>query len=112
ERTVVILLRQLCSGLSAYRLFPGDLRQPAFVHARQRIRDATETSLTDGTFEAEVNGSRFIIEARPVASDERIERLALSMYQHRVERFVLRAPPEARELGVLYEALSKPAAED
>src|SRR5438093_6530705 len=59
ERTVVNLLRQLCSGLSAYRLFPGDLRQPAFVQAVQRIRDATETSLTDGTFEAEVNGSRF-----------------------------------------------------
>jgi hypothetical protein len=112
ERTVVNLLRQLCSGLSAYRLFPGDLRQPAFVQAVQRVRDAAETSLKEGTFEAEVNGPRFITEAGPVPSDERIERLALSLYQHRVERFVLRAPPEARDLGVLYEALSKPATED
>jgi hypothetical protein len=48
----------------------------------------------------------------PVPPDERIERLALALYQHRAERLGLRSVPDIKELGVLYDALSKEAAAD
>ncbi|HEV8420081.1 MAG TPA: hypothetical protein VGR13_01855, partial [Actinomycetota bacterium] len=108
DRAIMALLRQLSSGFSAYRLFPGDLKQPSFVQAVERIRDAARIALRWGSVEAEINGSRFITEAGPSAPDERLDRLALALYQHRGERFSLRTVPDGRELGVLYEALAKP----
>jgi HEAT repeat protein len=112
EKVVVALLRQLASGLSAYRMFPGDLKQPAFVQVVLRIRAAAQAALEWGSFEAEINGSRFTTSAGPVPADERIERLALSLYQHRAERFLLRGVPDAQDLGVLYGALSKEVSPD
>jgi hypothetical protein len=109
EKAVVALLRQLASGLSAYRLFPGDLKQPTYVQAVLRIRIAAEAALEWGPLEAEINGSRFATLAGPVPPDERIERLARLLYQHRAERFLLRGVPDGQDLGVLYEALSKEA---
>jgi HEAT repeats len=108
DKVIMILLRQLSSGFSAYRLFPGDLKQPSFVQAVERIRDAAGKALAWGPVEAEINGSRFITEAGPSAPDERLDRLALTLYQHRAERIGLRTVPDGRELGVLYEALTKP----
>ena len=109
DRAVMALLRQLSSGLSAYRLFPGDLKQPTFVQVVQRIRDAAQAALAWGPFDAEINGNRFFTSTGPVASDERVERLALALYEHGTERLWVRGLPDARELGVLYEALARPA---
>src|SRR6266545_1822460 len=109
ERAVMVLLRQLSSGLSSYRLFPGDLEQPSFVAAVSRIQDAAEKALVWGPFEAQINGNRFTTAAGPVPSDDRIERLALSFYRHGAEHLLVQELPDARALGALYEALSRPA---
>jgi hypothetical protein len=106
EAAIAALLRQLSSGLSAYRLFPGDLRQPSFVAAVERIRGAAEKALRWGPVETEILGARFRTASGPVMSDERIERLALACYQHRAERLAVRAIPDTHDLAVLYEALS------
>ena len=108
DRAVLGLLRQLAGGLSSYRLFPGHLKQPTFVQAVQRIRHAAEAALAWGPFEAEINGKRFITPTGPAPSDEQTERFALVFYEHGAERLSLRGVPDARELGVLYEALSLP----
>src|SRR2546425_5243487 len=112
DRAVMVLLRQLSSGLSSYRLFPGDLEQPTFVQAVERIRDATEKALVWGPFDAEINGNRFITSSGPVPSDDRIERLALAFYQHGAEGLLVQAVPDARALGALYGALSRPVHEE
>lgn len=106
EASIAALLRQLSSGLSAYRLFPGDLRQPSFVAAVERIRAAAEKALRWGSVETDILGARFSTASGPVMSDERIERLALACYQHRAERLTVRAVPDTHDLAVLYEALS------
>lgn len=111
EKAVVALLRQLASGLSAYRLFPGDLNQASFVQAVQRIRIAAEAALEWGPLETEISGPRFSTTVGPVPEDERIERLALSFYEHRAERFWLRGVPDVRDLGILYQALCTEASE-
>jgi hypothetical protein len=112
EKAVVALLRQLASGLSAYRMFPADLNQPTFVQVVRRVRAAAEAVLEWGHLEAEINGSKFTTSAGVVPPDERIDRLALSLYQHRAEVFVLRGVPDVHDLGVLYQALSKEARAD
>ena len=109
DRAAMVLLRQLSSGLSSYRLFPGDLEQPSFVAAVTRIQDAAEKALEWGQFDAEINGNRFITAAGPMPPDERIERLALAFYHHGAEQLVVHEPPDARALGALFEALSRPA---
>lgn len=106
EAAIAVLLRQISSGLSAYRLFPGDLRQPSFVAAVERIRSAAEKALAWGTVETEILGAHFRTASGPVTSDERIERLALACYQHRAERLFIRSIPDNHDLAVLYEALS------
>jgi hypothetical protein len=109
EKAVIAVLRQLASGLSAYRMFPGDLNQPTFVQVVLRIRAAAEAVLEWGPLEAEINGARFTTTAGTVPPDDRIDRLALSMYQHRAEVFLLRGVPDVHDLGVLYDALTKEA---
>lgn len=108
DRAVMVLLRQLSSGLSSYRLFPGDLEQASFVAAVARIQEAAEKALAWGPFDAEINGNRFITAAGPVSSDDRIERLALAFYQHGAERLLVHEIPDATALGALYGALSRP----
>jgi HEAT repeats len=112
EKAVVALLRQLASGLSAYRMFPGDLNQPTFVQVVRRVRAAAQAVLEWGPLEAEINGSRFTTRAGTVPPDDRIDRLALSLYQHRAEVFLLRGIPDVHDLSVLYKALSKEASPD
>jgi hypothetical protein len=106
EAAIAGLLRQLSSGLSAYRLFPGDLKQPSFVAAVERTRAAAEKALEWGAVETEILGAHFRTAWGPVSSDERVERLALACYQHRAERLSIRAIPDTHDLAVLYEALS------
>src|SRR5919108_3341483 len=76
DRAAMVLLRQLASGLSSYRLFPGDLEQPSFVAATERIRDAAEKAFVWGPVDLEINGNRFLSASGPLSPDERMERLA------------------------------------
>ncbi|HEY7280773.1 MAG TPA: hypothetical protein VID47_04180, partial [Actinomycetota bacterium] len=111
EKEVATLLRQLSAGLSAYRLFPGDLDQPGFVMAARRIHIAADLVLAMGPLDAEVKSDTFIVPEGPVAPDEGIERLARACYERRVELIRVRSVPTIDELGSLYEVLSRPAEE-
>lgn len=106
DRAVVILLSQVSSGLSAYRLFPGDLGQPTFVRAYERIRAAAEGALRYGPVLVDIHGSRMRTEHGPIMGDDRIERLAMACYQRRAERLYIKEIPGPQDLAVLYEALS------
>ena len=79
-------MRQLSIGLSAYRLFPGRLEQPAFVAATERISQAATRALELGPIDAEVRGDGFHIEDGPLDLDEAILRLARACYERRAER--------------------------
>jgi HEAT repeats len=111
DRAIVVLFAQISSGLSAYRLFPGDLGQPTFIQACDRIRTAAERALRFGPIVAEIHGSRMRTEHGPVKGDDRIERLAIECYQRRAERLYVREIPRPQDLAVLYEALSTPQGE-
>jgi len=111
DRAVVVLLSQMSSGLSAYRLFPGDLGQPSFIQACERIRVAAERALQYGPVVADIHGSRMRTEHGPVKGDDRVERLAMACYQRRAERLYIREIPRPQDLAVLYEALSTPQSE-
>jgi hypothetical protein len=111
DRAVVILLSQVSSGLSAYRLFPGDLGQPTFVRAYERIRAAAERALLYGPVLVDIHGSRMRTERGPIMGDDRIERLAMACYQRRAERLYIKEVPGPQDLAVLYEALSTPQGE-
>ena len=111
DRAAVVLLSQVSSGLSAYRLFPGDLGQPSFIQACERIRVAAERALHYGPVVADIHGSRMRTEHGPIKGDDRIERLALACYQRRAERLYIREIPRPQDLAVLYEALSTPQSE-
>ncbi|MGH2731184.1 MAG: hypothetical protein ACRDJI_11340, partial [Actinomycetota bacterium] len=80
EQEIVALLKQISSGLSAYRLYPGNLEQPAFVSAVQRIRAAAETALIGGTVVVEVQGERFRTAEGRLPTDEALKRLARACY--------------------------------
>src|SRR5919201_1703702 len=72
QKAVVALLRQLASGLSAYRMYPGDLNQPSFVQVVSRVQEAAEAALVWGPLEAEISGSTFVTASGPVPGDDRI----------------------------------------
>lgn len=108
RRDIQGLLQQLSIGLSAYRLFPGDTEQVAFVGAVERIRAAAERALQHGTVLVEVHGPRFLLKDQdPLPEDETQARLAKACFERRGERIRVRALPEASELGTFYEALMR-----
>ncbi len=111
EKDVAQLLRQLSAGLSAFRLFPGDLGQPGFVMAARRIHIAADRVLTVGPLDAEVKSDTFVVAEGPVAPEEGIERLAHACYERRVEIVRVRSVPTIDDLGNLYDVLSRPAEE-
>src|SRR6266511_5856412 len=98
DRAVVILLSQISRGLSAYRLFPGDLGQPSFSQACERIRVAAGRALQYGPVVADIHGSRMRTEHGPIKGDDRIERLSMACYQRRAERLYIREIPRPQDL--------------
>ncbi|MDQ3940489.1 MAG: hypothetical protein M3238_03955, partial [Actinomycetota bacterium] len=106
ERDVVALLKQLSSGLSAYRLYPGNLEQLAFTSAVERIRAAAEDALSGGTVTVEIQGDRFHM-AGPLPDDEALRRLARACYDRGTDRIRIRSVPEAQELATIYEILTE-----
>jgi hypothetical protein len=105
------LLRQLSIGLSAYRLYPGDLEQPGFVGTVRRIDAAAARVLAEGPLEAGVTADTFVVDGAPVPPDETIARLADACYQRRVERLRVRMAPNPLDLDALYSILAMPVEE-
>ena len=108
NRVVAALLRQLSIGLSAYRLYPGDLSQAGFVAATRRIRTAAEAALAAGAVRVEVTGRGFAGEDGEVVADEGAERLARAGYDRRVERMIVESTPSSQDLAALYDVLTRP----
>ena len=107
----VALLQQLSIGLSAYRLFPGNLEQAAFTGAVERIRGAADRALVFGTVVVEVHGSTFRTEEDELPEDEALSRLALACYERRGERLRVRSAPDSNDLAALYGVLTQMPAE-
>ena len=107
QRQTSMLLRQLASGLSSYRLFPGDIEQSAFVSAVDRIQEAAKRSLATGPVSLEIRGRSFVAPDGPLPEDEASYRLAVACYERRVEQLLLRAVPSATELAAMYDALTR-----
>lgn len=109
-QAVTALLRQLSLGLSTYRLFPGDLDQPAFGAAVQRIRAAADLAISAGPVVVDVHGEGFLLvdesaEPAPIADDEARARLAMVLFERRVEQLEIRGVPDPHDLSVLYGSL-------
>src|SRR5689334_19906502 len=102
QRAVLSFLRQLMSGLSAYRLFPGDVEQPSFVQACERIAGTAEALLQGGPLVLDIHGSQISIDHEPLPPDERVDRLALACYQHRAEQLTVSAIPSPGDLAILF----------
>lgn len=100
------LLRQLARGLSTYRLYPGDVTQPAFRSAAERIQEAAGPALAAGPADAVVRAGRFHVDGHEL-SDEAADRLADACFSRRVEYLRLDNVPTVDELDALYDALSR-----
>lgn len=108
---IAALLRQVSLGLGAYRLFPGDLDQVAFVGAVRRIADTVERAVSQGPVHVEVLASSFRSVDGDVPNDQHLERLARNLYGRRVEHLHIHRPPSSDELAAFYRALTVPEAE-
>lgn len=108
ERLGFDLLRQLALGLSTYRLYPGELEQPAFVTASERIRDAAEAALAAGAVHFDLRAGRFHTEDGVAVDDEHAQRLASAAFARGVEHLHVRAVPTVEELAATFEVLSLP----
>lgn len=104
--TVEALLRQLAVGLSTYRLYPGELTQPAFRTAAERVMDAADAAVAAGTVEATVQAGRFHVDEDAVVS-ERVNRLADACFTRRVEYLRIERRPTLDELDAFFDALSR-----
>src|SRR5438477_584650 len=83
---LVSVLRQVASAVSAYRLYGGDVRQPAFLQAAGRVRDATRRALEHmDLIDVEIRRGHFFGPTRPLPRDDMIDRLAQACFDRRVE---------------------------
>ncbi|MBW3562650.1 MAG: HEAT repeat domain-containing protein [Actinobacteria bacterium] len=103
------LLRQVSLGLSTYRLFPGDIAQPAYVAAVLRVRAAAERALEHGPLSVEVHGEGFV--GFESATDEALSKLASALFDRRAERLEIRGIPDQHDLAAFYESLTFPPEE-
>lgn len=106
---VEALLNQLWLGLSAYRLFPGSVEHVGFVAAVERIGTAARAALGWGPVDVEIRGDRFVLDGVELHGDEHLRKLALTLFERRVERLVVGAVPDVRDLDLLYEVLMREA---
>lgn len=108
-RGVEALLKQLWLGLSAYRLFPGSVEHEGFVAAVGRIDAAARAALASGPVDVEVRGDRFLRESAELQDDIHLRKLALVLFERRVERLTVVAVPDVHDLDRLYAALIRDA---
>lgn len=100
------LLRQLAIGLSTYRLYPGDLTQPALQTAVDRISAAFGPASAQGTVDVTVHGGRFHVDGDDL-HDDRLTRLADACFSCRVEYLLIDRAPVLQELAAFYDAVSR-----
>ncbi|HEX5949887.1 MAG TPA: HEAT repeat domain-containing protein [Actinomycetota bacterium] len=108
-RGVEALLKQIWLGLSAYRLFPGSVEHEGFVAAVGRIDTSARAALASGPVDVEVRGDRFLWEGTELPEDDHLRKLALVLFERRVERFTTVAVPDVHDLDRLYAALTRDA---
>lgn len=108
ERVGFDLLRQLALGLSTYRLYPGEVEQPAFVAASERIRDVAEIALAARIVHFDLRAGHFQTADGEILEDDHVARLADAAYVRGIEHLHLRAVPTVEELDGLFEVLSLP----
>ncbi|HET9724867.1 MAG TPA: HEAT repeat domain-containing protein [Actinomycetota bacterium] len=108
-RGVDSLLKQLWLGLSAYRLFPGSVEHEGFVAAVARIDAAARAALASGPVDVEVRGDRFLWERVELEDDAHLHKLALVLFERRIERVTVVAVPDVHDLDRLYALLSRDA---
>jgi hypothetical protein len=101
------VLRQLASAVSAYRLYAGDVRQPAFVQAATRVHETTSRALEGADLiDLEIRRGRFFGPSGPLPPDDMVERLGQACFDRGVERLWIRSAPDGDDLAVLGRALS------
>jgi HEAT repeat protein len=111
QPTALPLLRQLSIGLGVYRLYPGDPSWPLFVSSAERVRDSATVALAEGSFDVEIRGRTMRTTNGALPDDELLGRLALACYERGAERLVVREPPDATDLSLLFRVLSLPVEE-
>ncbi|MEA2435239.1 MAG: hypothetical protein QOG54_2696 [Actinomycetota bacterium] len=112
DRKLIGFLRNLSGGFSSFRLFGGDLQQPGFVEAVNRVKTTSETALAaTGKVRVRVHGDQFISDSGPLPDDEAYRRLAMACYERRVEEITLASVPTKQDLASLYDVLSTAAEE-
>lgn len=111
ERAVVALLRQLWLALSTYRLYPEDHDRPGFSTGVERVGAAAREALAGGAVDVQIRGNGFVLDDRPLAGDDPIERLAIVCFERRAERLRVTAVPDASDLERLFSVLTRPAGE-
>lgn len=99
------VLRQLAIAANAYRLTPGDLSQPGFTAAVDRVRRAVEAAVATGPVAVDLKRGDFRTEDGTVLSDEIIDRFAADCYSRGVEGLVVTSVPDAKDLAALGDAL-------
>jgi HEAT repeat protein len=108
-RGVETLLKQLWLGLSVYRLFPGSVEHEGFVAAVGRIETAARAVLPSRPVDVEIRGDRFLWEGVELGEDVHLRKLALVLFERRVERLTAVAVPDVHDLDRLYAALTRDA---
>ncbi|HEU4354399.1 MAG TPA: HEAT repeat domain-containing protein [Actinomycetota bacterium] len=108
-RGIDTLLKQLWLGLSAYRLFPGSVEHEGFVAAVERIDSSARAALASGPVDVEVRGDRFLWEGVELEDDPHLHKLALVLFERRIERVTVVATPDVHDLDRLYALLSRDA---
>ena len=111
EPAALPLLRQLSIGLGVYRLYPGDPTWPLFVSSVERVKDSAAVALAEGPFDVEIRGRTMRTGNGALPDEDLLGRLALACYERGAERLVVRVPPDATDLSLLFRVLSLPVEE-
>lgn len=101
------LLRALWAVVGAHRLYPGDLDQPGFQHATQRVRTAANVLTTARSLHVEVRGGQLVLRGEQLPSDPALEALGHACFERRVEHIQVRRPPTPADLAAVADVLTR-----
>ncbi len=107
QKAYAELARQLALALSSYRLYPGELTQPGFMAAGERVRAAATVALAGGDVHLEIQHGQMSSPEGDLADNDHITRLAIACFERRVEHLEILEPPSDQELAAFGEALSR-----
>ena len=107
QKAYTELARQLALALSSYRLYPGELTQPGFMAAGERVRTAAAAALAFGPIHFEIQHEQVATPEGMLPDNDHVERLAIACFERRVEHLEILEPPSDEELAVFGDALSR-----